>query len=142
TPLTATADPVLDENHHWRLISLLSLSPTMLARVEVIKTVLADLNLYHHERIDLQQLDGLMASSLTWENGLQQGQLIRVLHLTVTLDKMFFHDEGQMYALGELLAGLLPYCLTENNWLRVSINQTTCNTNWSFPLQAGRRKAM
>ncbi|WP_392565270.1 type VI secretion system baseplate subunit TssF [Utexia brackfieldae] len=138
--------PLLDSERHWSMISHFSLSPLFIKDMAAIKQLISDFN-YHgdlnvpfKQRID-KQLQGLIAMDAKLIDWIFDGVMKRGIEMTVTCDPSHFVNEGEMYRFGFILANVLPFCLTSNNFLMMKIVNSQTGRIWVLaPIRGSREQ--
>jgi len=144
TSPTRPVPPEISSHHHWLIISHLSLSPLFLSNQAAVKQLILDLDIYSKQDLPkrkhlVRKLDGIKAITVEQADLVEQGRIIRGLKMVLQLDPSQFKRESEMYHFGQLLANFFPFCISDNNILQVSVQNSQTGEIWLLPQTYGDR---
>src|SRR5699024_7819393 len=109
--------------------------PAVLGNAETLREFLADLNIYERKNTVihqhwLHQLQSIVKTEIHLLDWLFRDQLKRGTRLTLYLEPHYFNHAGELYRFGTLIAHILPFCFTQNTFLKVAITNQQTQEIW------------
>ncbi|MCG3463875.1 type VI secretion system baseplate subunit TssF [Xenorhabdus bovienii] len=146
TPTAPSYQPVTDSSRYWGLLSHHAANGFWLNSVSALKQLLWDYDFYadldRHAHRDIQRLTaGILAIQSTPGDWLIRGVPYRCIHVELTLDESAYTHQGELFRFANALYQFLPFCLTEDMRMRMTVIGNTSDIRWLLapcPLQGYR----
>lgn len=143
-PPTASVQPPLGANLHWRLLSHLSVNYRSLARTENLKALL-ELYIFPDSRdqsavlANKKRINGIQGVDAKPSNRLSSGSLIRGLEITLRMRDDHFAGQGDLYLFGCVLDHFLGGYMSLNSYTELRIHDIVKGKVLLWPARLGTR---
>ncbi|WP_072061407.1 type VI secretion system baseplate subunit TssF [Xenorhabdus khoisanae] len=146
TPTASSYPPVTDSSRYWRVLSHHAANGFWLNSVSALKQLLLDYDFYadldRNTHRNIQRMTaGIVEIQSTPGDWLIRGIPHRCVHVELTLDESAYTSQGELFRFANALYQFLPFCLTEDMRIRMTVIGQVSNIRWLLspcPLQGYR----
>ncbi|KOY62265.1 type VI secretion system baseplate subunit TssF [Photorhabdus heterorhabditis] len=138
---------IVDSHQHWPILSLLSLGPFFFSHIDMVKSLVKQLDTFAHldaprSRHIQRMADGLSRIRTVPYDYLVKGIPVRGQEITLHMTPEHYEHEGEMYAFAKTLHTAFSLCLVETSFHKLTVINNDTNENWEFYNMPGHQKLM
>ncbi|MCC8367462.1 type VI secretion system baseplate subunit TssF [Xenorhabdus sp. PB61.4] len=146
TPASCAYPPVTDCSRYWGILSHHAANGFWLNSVSALKQLLLDYDFYadldRNTHRDIRRMTaGIVEIQSTPGDWLIRGVPHRCVHVELILDESAYISQGELFRFSNALYQFLPFCLSEDMRIRMTIIWQSSNIRWLLspcPLQGYR----